>query len=206
MSQHDHPFANPGPAGQMVLAFYLGCLWPIATGQVSHELAVVLVPLGLAGGIVQLTAGIIELRNGSILGGNIMCAFSAFMFLGMGENLLKALQILPSNTTGVDGWIFLIMGILMVGFTFGFFIINFAASIFMIATDVFFCCAGLSWLLHSSALWTIAGWSLPIVVITIIYQAVGVVLNTHLGKEVIKMGPPLIKEERSATEAPKTNL
>lgn len=200
MANHDHPFANPGPAGQMVLAFYLCCLWPIATGQAPHELAAVLVPLGLAGGIVQLTAGIIELRNGTILGGNIMLAFSAFMFLGMGENLLKAFQILPANTTAVDGWIFLLMGILMVGFTFCFFVINLGSTIFMICTDVFFCSAGLSWLLHSSVLWKIAGYSLPFVIIAILWNVFGVVINTHFGKEIIKMGPPLIKKKKSTSE------
>jgi uncharacterized protein len=195
MANHEHPFANPGPAGQMVLAFYLACLWPIATNQAPHELAPVLVALGLAGGIVQLTAGIIELRNGEIVGGNIMCAFSAFMFLGMGENLLKALKLLPSSTAAVDGWIFLVMGLLMVGFTPCFFTANLGASVFMIFTDIFFCSAGLSWILGSSLLWTIAGWSLPFVVLSILWNVFGRVLNTHFGRQVIKMGPPLIKKE-----------
>jgi uncharacterized protein len=195
MANHEHTFANPGPAGQMVLAFYLACLWPIATKQAPHELAPVLVALGLAGGIVQLTAGIIELRNGEIVGGNIMCAFSAFMFLGMGENLLKALKLLPSSTAAVDGWIFLVMGILMVGFTPCFFTANLGASVFMMTTDIFFCSAGLSWILGSSLLWTIAGWSLPFVVLSILWNVFGRVLNTHFGRQVIKMGPPLIKKE-----------
>lgn len=97
-SSSEHPFANPGPAGLMVLAFYLGCLWPIATGSAPHSLSVVLVPLGLAGGIIQLVAGIIELRNGATMTGNILLAFSTFMFLGMGENLLKALDLMPAGT------------------------------------------------------------------------------------------------------------
>lgn len=196
MSQHDHVFANPGPAGLMVLAFYLGCLWPVATGMADHSVAVVLAPLGLAGAIVQMTAGIIELRNGAILPGNIMLAFSAFMWLGFGENLLKALHVMPANTSAVDGWIFLIMGIFMVGFTPGFFLANTAASVFMIATDVFFNCAALSWLLGSKALWVIAGWSLPVVVISIMWQVIAIVLNTHFGKQIIPLGPAWIKKEK----------
>jgi len=75
-------FANPGPAGLMVLAFYLGCLWPVITHHAPHEMAHVLIALGFAGGLVQFVAGVIDLKNGEIMTGNIMLAFSTFMWLG----------------------------------------------------------------------------------------------------------------------------
>jgi len=200
MSNHDHPFANPGPAGLMVLAFYLGCLWPVATHMVPHELAIVLVPLGLAGGLVQMTAGIIELRNGAILPGNILMAFSAFMWYGFGEHLLRGLGLIKVSTAGVDGWVFLIMGLLMVGFTPGFFLANTAASLFMLATDVFFLGAALFWLTGVPVFWEIAGWDLPVVVITILWQVVAQVLNTHFGKQIISLGPAWISKKPAANE------
>ncbi|MFY9398609.1 MAG: hypothetical protein WAR22_09630, partial [Desulfomonilia bacterium] len=63
---HDNgsKFANPGPAGLMVLAFYLGCLWPVATGMASHDQGTVLIALGFAGAITQIVAGVIALHKG----------------------------------------------------------------------------------------------------------------------------------------------
>ncbi|MDN5345137.1 MAG: uncharacterized protein PWQ18_1251 [Clostridia bacterium] len=188
-------WANPGPAGSMVLAFYLGCLWPVATGLAPKELVFLLIPLGLAGAVVQTTAGVIELRNGAILPGNVLLAFSAFMWYGFGEKLLQALRIVGHDTAAVDGWVFLIMGLLMTGFTPGFFLANTAAALFMVATDVFFLSAALSWLLGSWFLWAVAGWSLPFVIIFIIWQAIGDILNAHFGRPIIWMGPPLIKRQ-----------
>jgi succinate-acetate transporter protein len=188
----EHPFANPGPAGLMVLAFYLGCLWPVATQQAPHELAVVLVPLGFAGGLIQLIAGIIELRNGNAMIGNILLAFSTFMFLGMGEHLLKALDLMPANTMAVDGWIFLIMGILMCGFTIGHLPGPLAPLIFMVATDLFFVPAGLFFLTGVDLFWTLASWDLPLVVVSIIWVVLGTVLNPIFGKTVVPLGRPLL--------------
>jgi|SRR5665648_6253 len=189
---NNHAFASPGPAGLMVLGFYLGCLFPVATGQAPHEMAIVLVALGFIGGIVQLVAGVIELRNGMILPGNILCAFSAFMFLGMGENLFKALKLMPANSASVDGYIFTIMGILMVGFTAPFLYKSLADGLFMITTDIFFVGAGLSWLLGIPVLFTIAKWDLPLVILAILWCVIAEVNNTVFGKIVIPKGAPIL--------------
>jgi uncharacterized protein len=198
MSEQVHPYANPGPAGLIVLAFYLGCLWPIATHMAPHELGVVLVPLGLAGGIVQLIAGVICLRNQEVMNGNILLAFSAFMILGVGENLLKALKIMPPDTSAVDGWVFLIMGIVMSGFTIGHLLVPKVAFFFMIVTDLFFVPAGLFFLTKLKIFWTIASWDLPVVVILIIWVALGTVLNRLFGKQMIPMGKPFITLKQPA--------
>jgi succinate-acetate transporter protein len=190
MSDHEHVFATPGPAGLMVLAFYLGCLWPVATKMAPHDLIVILVPLGLAGAIVQTLAGVIELRNGAILPGNIMMAFSAFMWYGFGEHLLNALGLIKGPTAGVDGIVFLIMGLLMTGFTPCFFLKNTAATLFMIATDVFFLGAALFWITGMPLFWTIAGWDLPFVILFILWQVIGDIINACYGRVIVPMGPP----------------
>ncbi len=187
-------FANPGPAGLMVLAFYLGALWPVATHQAPHQMANVLIALGFAGGIVQFTAGVIDLKNGEIMTGNIMLAFSAFMWLGFWEFLGKSLGFIPENTTIVDGWVFIIMGILMSGFTIGHLKAPKIAFWFMIFTDIFFLSAGLFFLTMKGILWVIAGWSLPFVIFTILWTVFGIVLNGVFGKTVIPMGKPFITD------------
>ena len=189
---HDNgsKFANPGPAGLMVLAFYLGCLWPVATGQAPHEQGMVLIALGFAGAITQITCGIIALHKGEVLNGNILCAFSAFMWLGCIEHIGKAFNFIPHNTMVVDGWVFLIMGIFMVFFTHPHLAAPKVAFWFMVFTDLFFVPAGLFFLTGQKIFWVIAGWDLPLVVISIIWLVSGVVLNTFWGKQVIPLGKP----------------
>jgi len=193
MSKSEHPFAPAAPAGLMVLTFYLSCLFPILIGTAPEEMIYVLIPLGLAGGIVQLSSGIMELRCGMIVPGNIMCGFSAFMFLGMGENILKLFKLIPAHTAAVDGYVFMIMGLYMVGFTLPFLHKNLVAGIFMITTDIFFCGCGISWLFGLPIFFKIATWSLVPIVITAMWQAVAEVLNHSMGREIVKMGAPLLK-------------
>ena len=189
---HDNSsnFANPGPAGLMVLAFYLGCLWPVATGQAPHEQGMVLIALGFAGAITQIVCGVIALHKGEVLNGNILCAFSAFMWLGCIEHLGKAMEFIPHNTMVVDGWVFLIMGIFMVFFTHPHLAAPKVAFWFMVFTDLFFVPAGLFFLTGQKIFWVIAGWDLPLVVVSIIWLVSGVVLNTFWGKQVIPLGKP----------------
>ena len=192
MNNNNRPFVSPGPAGLLVLAFYLGCLWPIATFMSPKEASILLVPLGLAGAIVQMTAGIIECRNGELLSGNMMMAFSAFMWYGCGSNLLGALGLITVPTTLIDGWVFLVMALAMVGFTPVFFLSNTAGSLFMICTDLFFLGSALFWLTGVPVFWTISGWALPFIVLTILLQVIGQILNTYFEKELFPMGPAWI--------------
>jgi succinate-acetate transporter protein len=191
------PFANPGPAGLMVLAFYLVALWPILTNNAPHDLATVLIALGFAGGLVQFSCGIIELRNGEILSGNIMLAFSTFMWLGFFEFLGKALHIIPPNTAPIDGWVFLVMGVLMSGFTIAYLKTNKVAFYFMFFTDIFFISGGLFFLTLIKPFIFIMGWVLPIIIILIVWLVLGTVLNTALNKTFIPLGEPYWKQDEN---------
>jgi hypothetical protein len=71
----------------------------------------------------------------------------------------------------------------------------------MVATDLFFVPAGLFFLTGVDLFWTIAGWDLPLVVISIIWVVIGTVLNPIFGRNVIPLGPPLLRaggDERPA--------
>lgn len=187
---NEKSFANPGPAGLMVLAFYLSALWAIFTNQAPKDAVGVLIALGFAGGIVQFSAGIIDLKNGEIVSGNIMLAFSTFMWLGFWEFLGKALQIIPPDTSFVDGWVFLVMGILMSGFTIVYLKANKVAFWFMFFTDIFFLSGGIFFLSHIEQFFLIMSWVLPIIIILIIWLALGSVINTAINKELIPLGRP----------------
>ena len=196
MTDKNHSFADPGPAGLMVLAFYLAALFAVLNNPANEALAGVLVGLGFAGGVVQLLAGLMELRNGAILPGNVMLAFCTFMFLGMFETLFKILKWLPPNTAGLDGFIFLTMGVLMVGVTAGFLCKNLAAGLFMIFADIFFLSGAFGFLFHIAFLLTVFQWVLPPVILTIVWQVVGDVNNGHFGRNVVGMGAPLCKAKQ----------
>lgn len=206
MSNGNSHLATAGPCGLMVLAFYLGCLWPGAVGMAEPSVHVLLIPLGLAGAVVQSVAGIVELARGNILGGNVNLAFSAFMWYGAGGNLLKFLHIGPTNTSGADGWVFLVMGLFMLGFTPIFCRATLSLSVFILATDVFFISWALSWILGNAVLFQIGAWALPVVIIAIVWDVVGTILNSVLEKQVISLGSPLIKPEGSEKSKAQTHL
>lgn len=199
MSNSDHPFASPNPAGLMVLSFLLIGVFSISSGYASHTLAAALIPLGFASGLVQFTVGVIELRNGQIVGGNIMLGFSLFCFMTMWADLLKPMNLMPTNTADVTGFVYTLMAIYMICFTLPSFYKNLVNVIFMITTDIFFLGTGLSQLLGFPVFATIATWSLVPIIITAIWQAVGEVLNTQLGRTIVKFGPPLLSAHPQIT-------
>ncbi len=195
MSDNRPPFANPTPSGEAVLAFYLACLWPVATGMAPHSAGMILVALGFCGAIVQTIAGIMNMRNGIVLTGNIFLTFSAFMWYGCLEHLLIALKIVQGSTAVVDGIVFGVMALLMLGWTPCFMLKNTVGSLFMIVTDVFFVFASLYFLTGTKLFWAIAGWDLPLVIIACVWQVVGSVVNEIFGREVYWMGKPWITKK-----------
>lgn len=184
-------FASASPAGEMALAFYLGCLWPVWSGIAPHDQAAVLVALGIGCAMTQLVAGIINLHKGNIMG-NIMVAFSIFMWYGALEHLGKVQGWIPHNTMVVDGVIFGVMGLVMVILTIPHFTMPKAFTFFMIFTDGFFVPASLFFLTGNKVFKVIAGWDLPIMIIACVYCATGIMLNTYYGKEVMPMGKPFV--------------
>jgi uncharacterized membrane protein len=143
--------------------------------------------------VVQTTTGIIQLRNNDIMGGNINLAFSVFTWQACIETLLKALQIIPADTAAVDGWLYLMMGLVLLGFTPISFKVNTAAAMFIAGADIFFLGTTYALLLGSSTVGFYAAWGLVLCVISCLWQGVGITLNSLYGKEVIGFGPPLLK-------------
>jgi uncharacterized protein len=186
-------FASASPAENMVLAFFLMVLFIIVAGYAPPATAMVLIPLGFSASVVQTTTGIIQLRNNDIMGGNINLAFSVFTWQACIETLLKALQIIPANTAAVDGWLYLMMGLVLLGFTPISFKVNTAAAMFIAGADIFFLGSTYAQLFGSSTVGFYAAWGLILCVISCLWQGVGITLNSIYGKDVIGFGPPLLK-------------
>lgn len=193
-------FASAAPAENMVLAFFLMVLFIIAAGYTPPATAMVLIPLGFAASIVQTITGIIQLKNNDILGGNINLAFSVFTWMASIETLFKALQIIPANTAFVDGWLYLMMGLVLLGFTPISFKVNTAVAMFIAGADIFFLGTTYASLFGSASVGFYAAWGLILCVISCLWQGVGLTLNTIYGQEVVGFGPALIKSS-TASEA-----
>jgi succinate-acetate transporter protein len=185
--------ATANPAGLIVMVFYLCALLPVLIGIAPASALIILVPLGLVGSIVQFIAGAIELKRGDVVNGNITLAFSAFMFYGAISFMFKFLNIGPQDTSLVDGWVFLSMGVIMLFLTGLPMRAGFIPGLFFIITDIFFGLMGFGNLLGMPALTKAAGYIEIIAVISLIWIIVATILNTAYGKEVVSLGPPWIK-------------
>jgi hypothetical protein len=97
------------------------------------------------------------------------------------------------NTAAVDGWLFLMMGIFMVGFTPIFLRAHFAASLFIITADIFFMGSAFAALITLPTLGLISIWTLPIICASAIWQVLSGILNTCFGRTVLSLGPAWIK-------------
>lgn len=181
------------PSGLIVMVFYLCALIPVLIGIAPPSALIILVPLGLVGSIVQFIAGSIELKRGDVVNGNITLAFSAFMFYGALSFMFKFLNIGPQDTSSVDGWVFLSMGVIMIFLTGLPLRAGFVPGLFFIITDIFFVLMALGNLLAMPVLNKTAGMIEIVAVIALIWLIVGTIQNTAYGKEVVPMGPPWIK-------------
>lgn len=194
MSQNQE-WAPGSPAGFMCMAFYLAVLCPILIGISGPQYGILLVPFGFIGMAVQLIVGTVELKRGDVVSGNITLAFSAFMAFGAILTLLKFMNIAPQDTAFGEGFVFLVMGIIMV--------LTFVTSLgtvfsliaFNVVTIAFFFLMAFGNLLGMPSLIAAAGYCLIFSIITLLWTSCGITVNTAMGKNALPMGPPLVKPE-----------
>lgn len=82
MSNKEHGWANPLPAGLVALAVVCFMYYALMLGKVNAGKASILIGLWMIGGfVVQVIVGVVELKEGSIAGGNLFTFFSGFFML-----------------------------------------------------------------------------------------------------------------------------
>lgn len=188
------PFASGGPAGLLTLAFYISFLWPLITGKVDPSYAGAIIPLGIVVAIVQIITGVIELRNGNLLGGTIPLAFSCFMTIGAGETALQMAGMLPANSGAIDGHIMVVMGLLM-----AFLLIQavrqpLVVFLFFLSNACFFLPLGLSFLFDLPFIRSFAFVSLFVIGATAFWCGAAQLLEHSMGRSVLWLGKPLIRD------------
>ena len=75
MSDEDDFWANPEPWGLLALAGISFILFGLYTGRIPEEQTIFLFPIGVAGAISQTSTGVILLRRGNMVAGNLFAVF-----------------------------------------------------------------------------------------------------------------------------------
>lgn len=188
----DKPFASPGPAAFTVLFFVLVGLWLLNTGLAPHEMEGALIPVAIAGAIVQFTAGVIELKNGSLAVGNLLFAFCAFMFIAAFSGIFKATGVIAPHTEFVDGWVYLAMTLILIGYTPIIFMMNAVMSLFILLADIFFLLFSIGQIILNHQMLFLSGWILVPMAIFLFYQIIGEVINHSFGRAILPLGKGFI--------------
>lgn len=196
MSSEEHSFANPAPAGLGALAIACFCFFALLTGRVGHESTPILATWLLGGAICQIAAGLIELKDHNISGGNLMLFFgSFFMITGAAGMITKT--ILTANGIAfdarIDGWAWLCAFLVLVAFTPCYLKANKLFFWVVISADIGVLFIALSDLKVAPFLAPYAGWVLLLTGLGALYLVAATLINTTFGKSVIPLPSPYVK-------------
>ena len=110
MSDQEHQFANPLPAGLGALAMACFGFAALLSGKVSHDAAPILAAWLIGGFFVQIVVAVIEFRDKNLPGANVFLVFSSmFMLTGalsVGSKYFLHRAGMPFDAS-IEGWLWL---------------------------------------------------------------------------------------------------
>jgi len=198
MSQ-EHSFATPAPAGLGALAVACFGFSAVFLGNVALEGLPLLAAWLVGAGIVQYTAGAIELKDHNITGGNVFTFFAAFFCFGAALSVFAKFMMIKFGMKPaiyVEGWCWLAGASFLTLLTPAYAKSNFFLFLLVICIDIL--------------LWIIVGLDTgwygdpaifkPVVAYLLIasgclglYLAGAIVCNTVYGKPIFFVPGPLVK-------------
>ena len=196
--EQEAAWANPAPAGLTALAIACFTFFAILTGIVPHSSSPLLGCWLIGGFTVQIVVALIELREGSLLGGNVFLFFSAFFMLTGGlEFLLKASSTFAEFgvTSEIDGWAWLVLLITLILWTPAYLKTSprvMGLLVLILDVGVLFVALRDLGLVAASVSAPIAGYALGLGGIFAIYFAAAIQLNAAFGKTVLPVGKPIL--------------
>jgi succinate-acetate transporter protein len=198
-SSNQAAWANPAPAGLVAFAVACATFFGMLSGNVNHS-AIPLLGCWLLGSfIVQFMTGIIELREGSILGGNVFLFFSGFFTLTGGlEFFVKAyfntVGGQPIDTT-LDGYAWAVLTASLVLWTPAYLKTSSALmGLLIILTDIGIFVVTLTDLkVLAPSYSVVAAYSLLFAGILAIYLAAAIQLQAAFGRAIFPIPAPIIK-------------
>ncbi len=198
MSGSEKGWANPGPAGLVALAVAAVIFWATLTGRIDGS-SVLYAACWLMGGfVIQFTVAIIELKEGSLTGGNTFLYFAGlFMLSGALTDLVafwgKMSGVAMQST--VNGYAWLVLTVALMSW----------APAFMKTTPAVFsgtvldliimawCVTFIKLGIAPAIFPTIAAYTALLGAIGALWCAAAFIMNPSFGREVVPLGKPLLK-------------
>lgn len=197
MSQQEHSFANPAPAGLGALAIACFAFFALFTGRVPHEAAPVLAAWLVGGGICQIAAGLIELKDHNISGGNLMLFFGSFFMVTGAFGILLKTSLAAKGiafSASIEGYTWLCAFLVLVCLTPCYLKANKVFFWLVIVADVAVLFIALGDLgVAKSVLSPASGWLLLVAGFLALYLVAAIAINTTFGKSVLPLPAPYIK-------------
>ncbi len=198
MSEHNGGWANPGPAGLVAVGIATFCMYAMLTGAVEGSAAAYAGLWLLGGFIVQFPVALIELKEGSVTGGNVFLFFASFfMFVGGCADILGYFAQLQGVVLDgrVNGWAWIILLIALVAWTPAYLKESPAVMgilVCILDAMVFFITFMKLGMFGAAAAPIAANVALAGGILAM-YMASGIVLNNAFGKTVLPLGKPILK-------------
>lgn len=197
-NEHKAAWANPGSAGLTALAIACFTFFAVLTGRVPHTSTPLLGCWLIGGFVVQIIVAVIELREGSILGGNVFLFFSAFFMLTGGlEFILQASSAFSDFgvTSEIDGWAWLVLLITLILWTPAYLKTSprvMGILVLILDVGVLFVVLKDLGIMPTPISAPIAGYALGLGGIFAIYLAAAIQLNAAFGKVIFPVGKSIL--------------
>lgn len=194
MSQQEHSFANPAPAGLGALAIACFAFFALLTGRVSHEAAPILATWLVGGAICQIAAGLIELKDHNIAGGNLMLFFGSFFMVTGALGMLIKTDLAAKGIlfdASIEGYTWLCAFFVLLALTPCYLKANKVFFWLVIVADLavlFIALADLK--IAKAILGPAAGWLLLIAGFLALYLVAAIAINGTFGKTVLPLPAP----------------
>jgi len=196
MADQEHSFANPGPAGLAGLCVACFIFFALLTGRVTHDATPIMAFWLMGAAVVQLAAGLIELKDKALLGGNLMTFFGAFFCVTGAANFLGK-HLMHANgvpfDAAIDGWGWLAATIFLLIMVPAYlktaskaFFLTLVAAVVGVALLAF---QDLGWVSGMSGA---IAYALLITGILAFWNIAAMIINPVYGKEIIWTGKPFI--------------
>ncbi len=201
MSEHQHSFATPGPAGLGALAVACFGFGAVFLGKVGLGGLPLLAAWLVGGGIVQYTTGVIELKDHNITGGNVFLFFAAFFMFGAALSVTAKFLMLSGYfgegvkpLSMVEGWCWMAGAAFLTAVTPAYFKAPVTLTLIVIGLDIaLWIIVGLDMGILGASFKPLVGYLLIACGWLGVYTAGAIVNNTVFDKTVLPLPGPFIK-------------
>jgi succinate-acetate transporter protein len=198
MSHEQHSFITPAPAVMGALAIACFGFFAILTGRVGHNAIPLLACWAFGGGILQVAAGIIELKDKNLTGGNVILFFGSFFMFATCASLATKYGLsqagLPMDGR-IEGWLWMAGLIFLVGMTPSYLKAPKVLFTLVVLVDialVLLVCLDLKLNVDRALFASVCGWLLLISGCLALYLTAAISTNTNFGRTILPMGKPFV--------------